>query len=102
MFLTSTTPCAALTAFDVATPRLTKAVELRSSKLSALRLVTLRVELTVIGGLPDATFRLSAVAPADVLVFCTSSAAPPTGADRELGVVAVLDWPRMKLPPVAE
>ena len=63
--------------------------------------MTFPVELTLKGALPEATMRPSAVAPVPVLVFVSWSVLPATGAESELGVVAVFAWPRMKVPPVA-
>src|SRR4051794_26086489 len=75
--------------------------ESRSSKRSAFSLVTLVIELTVKGGLPEPTVRERADDPAAVLVLVTAGLLPASGALSEVDVVAVLACPRMKLPPVA-
>jgi hypothetical protein len=71
VLVTSTTPPAAETAADWATPLRRNEAESRLSIRSAFRFVTLVAELTVKGALPAATLRPSAVAPAPVLVFVT-------------------------------
>src|SRR4051812_20687607 len=73
----------------------------RLSTLSALRLPTLVPELVVNGGFPAPAVSCSGVAPAAVEGLLTWSADEPSVADTLVFDVALLLWPRMKLPPVA-
>jgi hypothetical protein len=82
----------------VVTPR---AVESLPSTVSAFRLVTFVVELTVIGGLVEAVCRLSAVAPELVLALMSVIAGLAILAVSWVMLVAVFATPSRKLPPVA-